>query len=237
MLRAHTFFELRLLVRNGEQLLLALVIPLAALIGLTYFTGIELQEPRIASVTPGIWTLAVMSTAFTSLAISTAFDRRYGTAKRLAASGVQRWLLLAGKSCAIGIVIVFQLVLLSLVAVILGWKPQGTVVWALPLLVLGAAAFTGLGILLGGTLRAEAVLALANLIWLSMIAIGGVVIPLTSAPRWLDVVGQLTPGGALSSSLRDVLQHGQSPSASAVLVLAAWTVLAWGAAVRWFSWQ
>lgn len=237
MLLAHTVFELRLLLRNGEQLLLALVIPIAALVGLTLFTAIELDEPRIAAVTPGIWTLAVMSTAFTSLAISTAFDRRYGATKRLAASGVPRWLLLTGKSSAIAVVIVGQLVILSVIALLMGWSPAGGLLWTLLMVILGAAAFTGLGLLLGGTLRAEAVLALANLLWLAMISIGGVVIPLTAAPGWLAAVGQATPAGALSTGLRDVLQFGQPPSLVSVAVLASWIVIAWAATAAWFRWQ
>ncbi len=236
-LLAHSVFELRLLLRNGEQLLLALVIPIAALVGLTYFTAINLAEPRIGTVTPGIWTLAIMSTAFTSLAISTAFDRRYGVTKRLAAAGVPRGLLLAGKAGAISLVIFGQLVLLSAIALLLGWHPNGHLLLAALVVVLGAAAFTGLGLLLGGTLRAEAVLALANLIWLALIGVGGVVLPLADAPAWLTVVGKLTPAGALSQGLRDVLADGHAPGLGALAVLVVWALVAWAATVRWFRWQ
>jgi ABC-2 type transport system permease protein len=237
MVRAQTGFELRLLARNGEQLLLALVIPIAALVGLTATTVIALPAPRVATVVPGIWALAIMSTGFTSLAISSAFDRRYAVTKRLIGSGVPRRVLLAGKALAIAGVGALQIVILGLIGVALGWRPHGNPGWALLLIVLGWAAFTGLGLLLGGTLKAEVVLGLANLIWLLFVVLGGVVVPLTSGPGWLAAVGQATPAGALSSALRSVLTDGAAPGTGPVLVLAGWSLVGWAATLQWFKWQ
>ncbi|MET3803561.1 ABC-2 type transport system permease protein [Nakamurella sp. UYEF19] len=237
MVRAASGLELKMLLRNGEQLLLALIIPLAVLIGLTSVSIADLASPRIATVTPGVLALAIMSTAFTSQAITTGFDRRYGVLKRLAAAGVGRPLLIAGKCGAALVVIVGQWVVLGAVALIMGWHPHGNPAWLVLLVLLGAAAFIGLALLLGGTLRAEAVLALANLIWFAMILVGGVIIPLTKAPHWLRVIGELTPAGALSDGLHAVLQNGVGPAALSVLVLAGWVVVGWAGTVRWFQWQ
>ncbi|MEO5834030.1 MAG: ABC transporter permease [Nakamurella sp.] len=237
MLRAQTSFELRLLIRNGEQLLLALVIPIAALIGLSIITLIALPEPRVATVFAGVVVLAVLSTGFTSLAISTAFDRRYAVTKRLIGAGVPRRALLAGKSAAVGCVVAGQVVVLGVIAVLLGWRPTGVTLLALPIIGLGAAVFTGLGLLLGGLLKAELVLALANLLWIVQIALGGVVAPLTSAPGWLATLGAATPAGALSSALHAVLTAGTAPSAASLLVLLAWGVAGWAATLQWFKWQ
>ncbi len=237
MVRAASGLELKMLVRNGEQLLLALVIPLAVLIGLTTMSIVDLAAPRIDTVTPGVLALAIMSTAFTSQAITTAFDRRYGVLKRLAAAGMGRALLIAGKCGAALVVIVCQWVILGTVALLMGWQPHGDPAWLVLLVLLGAAAFIGLALLLGGTLRAEAVLAFANLLWFAMVLVGGVVVPLTKAPEWLRVVGELTPAGALSTALRTVLQAGASPSPASLLVLVAWVVVGWAGTVRWFRWQ
>jgi len=243
MVRAASGLELRMLLRNGEQLLLALVIPLAVLIGLSTTSIVELASTpidpsrRIDIVTPGVLALAILSTAFTSQAITTAFDRRYGVLKRLAAAGVGRSLMIAGKCGAAMVVIVGQWIVLVAVALLLGWHPHGNPVWLLLLVLLGAAAFIGLALLLGGTLRAEAVLALANVVWLVMVVVGGVVIPLTRAPGWLRVVGDLSPAGALSTALRAVLQAGTAPAGTSLAVLAGWVALGWIGTVRWFKWQ
>ncbi len=119
----------------------------------------------------------------------------------------------------------------------MGWAPQGDPAWLVLLGLLGAAAFIGLALLLGGTLRAEAVLAFANLLWFAMVLVGGVVVPLTKAPAWLRAVGGLTPAGALSNALRAVLQAGAAPTLASLAVLAGWVVLGWAGTVRWFRWQ
>lgn len=237
MVRAASGLELKLLLRNGEQLLLALIIPLAVLVGLTTVSVVELASPRIDTVTPGVLALAILSTAFTSQAITTAFDRRYGVLKRLAAAGVGRGLLVAGKCGAALTVIAGQWLILGGVALMLGWHPRGNPAWLALLALLGAAAFIGLALLVGGTLRAEAVLALANLIWLAMVLVGGVIVPLTGAPGWLRTVGGLTPTGALSTGLRDVLGAGAAPTAGTFAVLAVWVAVGWAGTVRWFKWQ
>ena len=237
MVWAAAGLELKMLLRNGEQLLLAVVIPLAALIGLATTTVVDLASPRIDTVTPGVLALAILSTAFTSQAITTAFDRRYGVLKRLAAAGVGRTLLITGKCGAALVVIAVQCMLLSAVALVLGWHPHGNAAWVVLLALLGAAAFIGLALLLGGTLRAEAVLAFANVIWLALVVVGGVVVPLTRAPHWLHVLGEFTPAGALSLALHAVLQAGTAPSALSLAVLAAWIGIGWAGTVRWFQWQ
>ncbi len=229
--------ELRLTVRNGEQLLLALIIPMAALIGGTLITVVTLPEPRVDAVVPGVLVLAVMSSAFTSQAITTGFDRRYGVLKRLAAAGVGRAQLIAGKCMATLMVITGQCVVLGVTGLLLGWRPVGNPLWVLAVLLFGTAAFIGLALVLGGTLRAEAVLAAANLVWLVFVMVGGIIVPLDQAPAALRTIGELTPAGAMSQALRAVLQDGSAPPLLSMVILSAWIAVGWGATVRWFKWQ
>jgi ABC-2 type transport system permease protein len=224
-------------LRNGEQLLLALVIPLLALIGGTLVSVVDLPEPRVDAVVPGVVVLAVLSTAFTSQAITTGFDRRYGVLKRLAAAGVGRAQLIAGKCAATLAVIAGQFVILGGTGLLLGWRPAGSPLWVLAITLLGTAAFIGLALLLGGTLRAEAVLAVSNLLWLMFVLVGGVIVPLDQSPAALRTIGELTPAGAMSQALRAVMQDGTAPPAFNILILVAWIVVGWAATLRWFRWQ
>ena len=238
MLRAATAQELRIVARNGEQLLLAFVIPLAALVAMSTMQVADLPTPRVDTVTPGILALAIMSSAFASQAIVTGFDRRYGVVKRLAATGFPRWLLLASKTGATTAIVAAQFVVIGAVAAVaLHWHPTGNAAWVVLLTLLGIAAFTGVALLLGGTMRAEAVLGVANLVWLVLVGVGGVVVPLSKAPGWLQTVGGLTPAGALSNGLREVLTDGRGPGVGNVVILATWVVLGWAGTVRWFRWQ
>src|ERR687893_2512292 len=101
-------------------------------------------------------------------------DRRYGVLKRLAATALPRWSMVAGRMLAVLGVVAVQLVVLGAVAAALGWRPEPAGLVAAALLVLaGTAAFGALGLLLGGTLRAEVVLAVANTVWLLLVVAGG----------------------------------------------------------------
>jgi ABC-2 type transport system permease protein len=233
MLAAQAGTELRLALRGGEQVLLTLVIPVVLLVGLTLLDVVPLPEPRVAAVAPSVLALAVLSTAFTSQAIVLGFDRRYGVIRRLAATALPRWLLVAGRLAAVLATVAVQVVLLGALAAALGWRPPVVgVAWAVPLVLLGCAAFAALGILLGGTLRAEVVLAAANAVWLVLLLAGGIVVPLDRLPGPLAAVAALLPSGALAEGLRVTLTTGAAPGAGPVLVLLAWTVAATAVAVR-----
>jgi ABC-2 type transport system permease protein len=233
MLAAQSGVEIRLALRNGEQVLLTLLIPLALLIGLTWVRVVPLPEPRVASVAPSVLALAVLSTAFTSQAISLGFDRRYGVIRRLAATAIPRWLLVAGRLVAVYGVVAIQLVVLGGVAFALGWRPAAAgLAWGLPLVALGTAAFAALGILLGGTLRAEIVLATANIVWFALLLGGGIVLPAAQLPGVLGAVAPWLPSGALADGLRTALADGAFPGAQPILVLLGWAVVAAAVATR-----
>lgn len=233
MLAAQSGVEMRLALRNGEQVLLTLLIPVVLLVGLTLLGIVPLPEPRVATVAPGVLALAVMSTAFTGQAIALGFDRRYGVIRRLAATALPRWLLVAGRLVAVLGVVAVQMVVLGAIAVALGWRPVSAGIgWAVLLVLLGVAAFGSLGILVGGTLRAEVTLAVANLVWFVLLLAGGIVIPVGQLPGAIGAAAQYLPSGALAEGLRTALATGHGPGWVPVLVLVGWTVVAGGAAVR-----
>ena len=242
MIAAQASLEARTLVRNGEQLLLTLVIPLLLLaaFGLEPLVNTGAGMSRIDFLTPGIIALAVMSTAFTSQAIATGFERRYGVLKRLGATPLSRAGLIAAKTCTVIAVELAQVLIIAVVGLALGWQPHATaagVVWAVLLVVVGTAAFSGLALLLAGTLRAEATLAAANLIYLVLLGVGGVLFPLTKFPPGARGPLKLLPSGALSDGLHHVLQHAGGFPGGDFLVLAVWAAAAIGVAARTFRWE
>ena len=223
MLAAHTRMEALLTLRHGEQALLNLVIPLALLIGLSELNIGLVSEPRVDSVVPRILALAVMSTAFTGQAIALGFDRRYGVIKRLSATALPRWTLVSGRVLAALLVVAVQTVLLSGTALLLGWHPSLLgVLSAIPLLILGTLAFGAAGVLIGGTLRAEVVLAAANAVWFVLLLVGGLALPLQDLPAPVALVAQYLPSGALAEALNAVLAHGAAPGLQHVVVLVVW---------------
>jgi ABC-2 type transport system permease protein len=235
MLRAQTRAELTLLLRNGEQLLLTLVIPLGLLLVLTTLDVIDVPGRRVDFFVPGVLALSVMSTAFTGQAIGTGFERQYGVLKRLGATPLPRSVLLLAKTLAVLAVEALQVVLVSAVGFALGWEPSGNVLALVLLLVLGTASFSGLGLLLGGTLRGLTTLAAANLLWFVLLVLGGVLFPLSEFGSFADVLRWL-PTAALSAGLRSLLVGGDLVARD-VLALAGWSVLSLAAAARLFRWE
>ncbi len=236
MLRTHARVEVSLTLRHGEQVLLTLLIPLALLIGLSLLDILPASSlgsvPRVDWITPRILALAVMSSAFTGQAIALGFDRRYGVLKRLSATALPRWLLVAGRLAAALVVVVLQSVIIGVVAAFLGWSPSlSGILSAVLLLVLGTLAFGALGVLLGGALRAEAVLALANIVWFVLLLAGGILLAPSSLPSGLARVVELLPSGALAEGMRAALVDG-SFAPGPMAVLAGWAVVAGAVASR-----
>ncbi|WP_159699719.1 ABC transporter permease [Arthrobacter sp. 18067] len=231
-------YETITMLRNGEQLILAIVLPLMALVGLVVTPMLDgLGGSRVDVATPGILALCAMSTAFTGQGIATGFDRRYGVLRFLSTTPLGRGGLIAGKILAVLVVLFLQVLVVGTIAALLGWQPRPEA-WlpGLGLLVLGAAAFTALGLLVAGTVRPEATLAITNLLWILLGALGGIVVPADRLPGPLQGIVQFLPSGALGQALRDAFLLGTVPF-PAVLILLLWTVLAGAAAIRWFKWN
>ncbi|WP_214107382.1 ABC transporter permease [Acrocarpospora catenulata] len=237
MVAAQAGAEIRAILRNGEQLLLTMIIPVLLLVGFAKAPLLNVPGARVDFVAPGVLALAVMSTAFTGQAIATGFERRYGVLKRLGATPLSRPGLLLAKTVAVLAVEALQVAVLSVVALVLGWVPHGNPVWALLLLLLGTAAFSGLGLLMAGTLRAEATLAGANLVYLVLLGLGGVVFPLSVYPEAFRPVLEALPIGALTTGLRAVLAEGSGFPLGPACVLAIWAAVALGLASRTFRWE
>jgi len=227
-------------LRNGEQILLTLLLPVVLLVGLGRTSVVSVGEtdaPRIDVVVPGIIALAVMSTAFTSLAISTGFDRRSGVLKFLGATPLMRSGLLWSRVAAVLAMVGLQMLVIVPLALLLGWSPNGPLIAAAALVVLGVAAFGALGVALAGVLRAEATLAAANGIYLLLLLGGGVVVPLDVMPAPLAAAAALLPSGALGEGLRLVLLDGTAMPWSQAAVLTAWAALGAVLASRTFRWE
>lgn len=237
---AHARFEALAVLRNGEQLLLIAVLPALLLVGMSRSELVALETgsaARVDVVVPGVLALAVLSTSFTSQAIATAFDRRAGVLRLLATTPLGRGGLLAGKALAVLAVVAAQLVVLGSLGALLGWSPDWSgLLPAVLAVVLACAAFTALALLMAGTLRAEAVLAGANLLWVLLLVGGGVLVPADQLPGPLAPLATVLPSGALAGALRESLTPGGAPPVLPVLVLLAWALLLGLAARRLFRW-
>jgi ABC-2 type transport system permease protein len=235
---AQTRIEMLLTIRRAESLLVTLVIPLGILV---FFSSVDAvvtsyKEP-VDFLVPGVLALAVMSSAMVSLGIATGYERRYGVLKRLGSTPLTRAGLLGAKTLNVLVLEVLQTALIVLTGVALGWNVTGGLVLAVLLLLVGTVAFAGIGMLLAGTLRAEANLAVANGLFLVLLFLGGMAYPLDKLPNAIETFAKALPAAALSETVRAALTPGVGFPTGELVVLLVWAVAAPLAAIRWFRWE
>jgi ABC-2 type transport system permease protein len=235
---AQTRIELRLTMRRGESLLVTLLIPLGVLVFFSKVDAVNTTyKAPVDFLVPGVLALAVMSTAMVSLGIATGYERRYGVLKRLGSTPLSRAGLLSAKTLNVLALEVVQAVVIVLTGVALGWSATGGLVAAVGLLLVGTVAFAGIGMLLAGTLRAEANLAVANGLFLVLLFLGGMAYPVAKLPGALETIAKALPAAALSETVRAALTPGRAFPTGELVVLLVWAIAAPLAAARWFRWE
>jgi ABC-2 type transport system permease protein len=246
---ALTAMELRLVLRRGENLFATIVIPTLVLV---LFSSISIlptgSERAVDFLLPGAIALGIVATSLVSLGITTAYDRSYGVLKRLGGSPLSRAELVVARLLTVLAVEVVQIALLvGTATVALGWT-GGTSGAGSPLLfvvavLLGTIAFAGLGLLLAGTLRAETVLALANVLFLGFLVVGGIIVPIDRLPGPLEAIAAALPAAPLAELLRDALGTAAGAGRTGVDVLnplgllLAWAIATIAAATATFRWE
>lgn len=225
--------ETKLVMRHGEQALLNLIIPLLMLVGLTLFAK---PEGGVDQVFPLILAIGVMSAGFTAQSISVGFDRRYGALKRMGASGIPKWAIIGGKIGAVIATVIVQTAIFTAVALSLGWRATpAELLFAGIILLLGAVCFTSLGMLLGGTLSAHVILAVANIVWFVLLGAAFIAVMTADLNPAVEAVLAWIPSVAIASGLIDAFAG--SFAWHSVLVLLVWSAIAAFFAVKLFDFQ
>lgn len=231
--------ELGLTLRNGEQLLLTLGIPVLLLVFFSLVDVLPTGTPDpVDFLAPGVLALAVMSTSMVSLGIGTGFERSYHVLKRLGTTPLGRPRLVVAKVLAVATVELVQFAVLVPVAYGLGWSPSSpSWLTAVGGVLLGTCAFAGIGLTLAGRLRGELNLAAQNGLYLVLLLLGGMVIPFAKLPGGVRAVAHALPSGALADVLRDSLAHAGSQPTTSWWVVAAWAVVGPVVAATTFRWD
>jgi len=233
----HSLWEFKLNIRNGEQILLLLVIPIIVIVALTQTSFIAGKKWDIGEALAVSVSVSVLAAGFTSLAIATAFERRSGTLLAMGTTPLTRLELVVGKGFSIVYLAFVSTIGLVLIAVIIGWRPTWSLVIVVPILILGILSVSGLAFLLAGTIRAEAVLALANSLFVIAILFGGMLVPYGGT---LGTISELFPPAALSTSMQIAFNPDSTQIKDLFIPLAslfAWALLGNLTAAKFFRWR
>lgn len=224
--------------RNSEQILLLVLIPIVILIVLTKTTIIGGDKTELALALATVLTVSTFAAGFTSLAIATAFERRSETLVFLGTTSLTRVEVVLAKSVGSFLLAIFAGLFTFSAAIILGWTPTPLSLLIPLWILLGVLSVSGFAYLLAGTLRAEAVLAIANGIFVLVLMFGGVIFTFgTSITNLLEFFPPL--------ALKDLIQFSVTSGGEitninvikAMSTLVVWGVIGHMLASRFFKWR
>jgi ABC-2 type transport system permease protein len=237
---AQARLETRLLLRSSESLLVALGVPLGVL---GFFAAVPVlptgDADPVAFLVPGVLALSAAATGLVASAIQTAYERKSGSLRVLAASPLGRGGFVAAKLCSIVALLAVQAALVLGLGLLLGWRPAAGaagVVAALGGVLVAGLALAALGLAIAGRISAEATTAVTNAVFLVLLLVGGVAVDPDALPPTLAVLGAASPVGAAVALLRAALD-GAGGAVAALAAVTAWGAAGALAAVRGFRWE
>lgn len=247
LLRPETRVQTKIFFRTPIAAFFTLAFPLFFLVLINLLnSGATIDSlggiPLAQFTTPGIAVFGMVTATFTNLAINTAAARDSGVLKRVLSTPVPMSVHLAGRLCAAVLIGVVSVVIMLAIGVLLfGVEiPWSELPLILLLMVLGAAAFSSLGLAVAAlSPNARSAPALANAFILPLAFISGIFFPLEGAPDWLQTVASLFPLEPFASAVIEIFNPTLDPGFPwrALITMALWLVAGVVLAVRYFSWE
>lgn len=228
--------------RNRESAVFIFVFPpmLFLLLGAVYDGEID-GEPAVDRLLVGIMGYGCANTALAGLAITLVVRREGGILKRLRATPLPPATYLTAVLVSTLIVFCLQMAVTIALGMLL-YGAHGAESWAalVPVLLLGAAAFAGMGIGLAALIRSdEGASAVVNLVVLPMAFLSGSFGPTADYPDVLQAIADVLPLTYLIRLVQAAYLHGESlaDDIGAAAVVVAWGLAGLAVAVRRFGWQ
>jgi ABC-2 type transport system permease protein len=238
--------ELLLYARSRELAFFTFLLPMIFFLLLASVYGDDRvkSERNVRSASfleAGMIGYGAIAIAFAGLAIVLVIRRESGVLKRLRATPLPAPVYVAALLCAF---------LAAFAVEVVGLLAIGRAFFSVPLphhgvslvlaLLLGAVAFSGLGIGLTALIKsAEGASAVVNAIYLPMSFISGAFFSPHSYPRFLRAIADVLPLTYFLRLVRNVMLHGHDiwSQGTNVAVVAAWGIAGVIIAVRSFRWE
>ena len=192
-------------------------------------------------VIPGLIGLNLMSTGLWGIGFGVVQMRQKKQLKRLSATPMRRrdflLSLMLSRLCFL-VLEVPPIVLFAWLA--FGVRIEGSLLELTAVVLLGAMAFAGMGLLCASRVRTiEGISGIVNVVMLPMFVLSGVFFSASRYPDAIQPVIQALPLTALNDAFRAIYNDGLSFPAYAdeVAVLLAWGVIPFLVALRVFRWQ
>ena len=250
MLGRHVVYQVRTFARTPIAVFFTIALPLIMLVLFNaLFGGNDVDTgsgswPLSQFYTGGIAAFTAVSATFTNLANVVPIRRDEGVLKRWRGTPLPPWVYIGGLiGSAVALAAAGSLLMISLGVVAYDLDVDAAKVpAAVVTFLVGVLAFAAMGMAVAGLCpSASAASAVANAIILPMAFISDIFIPIeSSAPAWLDTLGDVLPLKPFAQSFQDCFNPAVDPPAfnwAKLAVVAAWGVAGLLVALRWFRWE
>ncbi len=199
------------------------------------------QLTYVDFLVPGILAMALMQLGLFGTATPLVTLRQEQVLRRLGATPLPRWHLLASQVLMrLTIALVQTGLILALSVWVFKVQIQGNILAVLGLVVLGAVAFVSLGYLVAAISKTvDAANGITSAVNFPMMFLSGIFFPLAALPIFLTPIVRALPLTYLGDALRQVLTGGTPtfPIWLDLAVLAGWTIACSLLAIRLFKWE
>lgn len=205
---------------------------------------VELSEPGsryVDFLVPGLLGMNLMGTGMWGIGFSLVVARNGNLLKRFVAAPVRRSHLLAAQLTSRLIFLVPEAgALLAFAWLVLGVPVRGSVILLVGIALLGALAFSGLGLLTAARPRTiEGVSGIMNFVMVPMWIFSGIFFSTDRFPAAMQPFVQALPLTALNDALRGVMLEGTGlvPLLPELALLVVWGAVSFLLALKIFRWQ
>jgi ABC-2 type transport system permease protein len=190
---------------------------------------------------PAMLAYIILQSGINYVAIGLADLRARRVLRRFRATPLRPVQILGAQIAGGALTVVLQLLVLIAAGLLLFQaKSYGSWVVAAVPMVLGVAAFVGIGFLLTAAARtSETARGLSSFVAFPMMFLSGVFFPITTLPDWLQTAVHILPLTWLTDALHRVMNDGVGLAAIGVdcLVLGGWAVVTFAIATWRFRWD
>lgn len=252
--------EARLFWRSREAVYMTFLIPLLGMALFVYLSregmldgvfGVLLRGlggqgeasgwSPLVFMTLGIITYCIIAAAFETPVPKLVREREAGIFKRLGGTPLPAWVLLVAKTLSAAGLIFLQVALILAVGVVSSDITVAGNGWLLALvLLLGTFALAPLGYVLGSLrISADAAVMAVHAIYIPMLLLCGAFVPVEALPQALRALARFFPLTYFVAPFRQVMIEGAGLGAVAgdLLILLAWALAGWIAALKTFRWE
>jgi ABC-2 type transport system permease protein len=228
--------------RSREAAIFVFLFPLLLFALLTaLYDGEIYGKPAPWALLAGMLGYGAANTGFAGLALIIVARREMGLLKRIRSTPLPAATYLTAVLASIIVVFALQALALFTLGSVLESTPWPSNALSLAaVLLLGAAAFAGLGLAISGLIRSvEGSSAVINVVLLPMAFLSGSFGPTGDYPEFLRAIGAVLPLKYLVDAINAVYLHDKqlTDEPTAVAVLAAWGAFGIAVAMRKFRWE